>query len=284
MISRQDRIQLIKSESERLIKYLGSISADAWTLPSACGLWEVRDVAAHLVMVADLYGDTVSRGIQGDSSPTDGFPASGSLDPASFDDLIAEKAIAIRKSEGDSLLDRLGSTWERFNLLLGSIGPEDWGKPCYHIPAVFPAERFVLNAVQELAIHEWDMRSRIEPGAPVSSATLPTLMERIPRRFGPTPGYDRFLMDSENITAVRYRFQVTGGVSGQWDIIVEEQRARMEETIISSADVTFQCDTSTFVMLMYKRLVLDQLLDDGRISVQGHPDMVAAFNSWLKGE
>ena len=91
-------------------------------------------------------------------------------------------------------------------------------------------------------------------------------------------------MDSENITAVRYRFQVTGGVSGQWDIIVEEQRARMEETIISSADVTFQCDTSTFVMLMYKRLVLDQLLDDGRISVQGHPDMVAAFNSWLKGE
>ena len=130
MDSRQDRIQLIKSESERLIKYLGSISADAWTLPSACGLWEVRDVAAHLVMVADLYRDTVSRGIQGDSSPTHEFPTSGSLDPASFDDLIAEKAIAIRKSEGDSLLDRLGSTWERFNLLLGSIGPEDWGKPC----------------------------------------------------------------------------------------------------------------------------------------------------------
>ena len=62
MVSRQDRIQLIKSESERLIKYLGSISADAWTLPSACGLWEVRDVAAHLVMVADLYGDTVLGG------------------------------------------------------------------------------------------------------------------------------------------------------------------------------------------------------------------------------
>ena len=91
-------------------------------------------------------------------------------------------------------------------------------------------------------------------------------------------------MDSGNITAVRYRFQVTGGVSGQWDIIVEEQKARMEEAIISSADVTFQCDTSTFVMLMYKRLALDQLLNDGRVSAQGHPDMVSAFNNWLKGE
>ena len=91
-------------------------------------------------------------------------------------------------------------------------------------------------------------------------------------------------MDSENITAVRYRFQVTGGVPGQWDIIVEEQKARMEEAIISSADVTFQCDTSTFVMLMYKPLALDQLLNDGRGSAQGHPDMVSAFNNWLKGE
>ena len=58
----------------------------------------------------------------------------------------------------------------------------------------------------------------------------------------------------------------------------------MEEAIISSADVTFQCDTSTFVMLMYKRLALDQLLNDGRVSAQGHPDMVSAFNNWLKGE
>ena len=128
------------------------------------------------------------------------------------------------------------------------------------------------------------MRSQIEPGTPVSGVTLPTLMERIPRRFGPTAGYERFLMDSENITAVRYRFQVTGGGSGQWDIIVEEQKARMEEAIISSADVTFQCDTSTFVMLMYKRLALDQLLNDGRVSAQWHPDMVSAFNNWLKGE
>ena len=75
MDSRQDRIQLIKSESERLIKYLGSISADAWTLPSACGLWEVRDVAAHLVKFADLYRDTVSRGYKAiHRLPTDFLP------------------------------------------------------------------------------------------------------------------------------------------------------------------------------------------------------------------
>ena len=283
MVSRQDNVNLIKSESERIINYLGSLTSDAWTLPSACGLWQVRDVAAHLLMVGDLYADTVSRGIKGDSSPTIGFPPSGSLDPSGFESLIASRAIALRESEGTLLLERIRSTWERWNILLASIGPGDWDKPCYHIPAVFPADRFVLNSVQELAIHEWDMISQIEPGSPVSKASLPTLMERIPLRFGPTPGYDKFLLESDITATIRYRFQVTGDVPGQWDIVVEKQKARMEESPSNTADVTIQCDTSTFVILMYKRSMLDPLIETGKVSVQGHLNLVPAFDGWLKG-
>ena len=283
MVSRQDNVNLIKSESERIINYLGSLTPDAWTLPSACGLWQVRDVAAHLLMVGDLYADTVSRGIKGDSSPTIGFPPSGSLDPSGFDSLIASKAIALRESEGTLLLERIRSTWERWNILLVSIGLGDWDKPCYHIPAVFPADRFILNSVQELAIHEWDMLSRLEPGSPVSKASLPTLMERIPLRFGPTPGYDKFLLESDITATIRYRFQVTGDVPGQWDIVVEKQKARMEEASSNTANVTFQCDTSTFVILMYKRSMLDPLIEAGKVGVQGHLNLVPAFDGWLKG-
>ena len=111
MVSVQDKVQLIKFESERLTEYLGSLSPDSWTLPSACGLWEIRDVAAHLVMVAEFYSDVISRGLQGDSSPTEGFPPAGTLDPASFDGFIAERSIAIRESLGEDLLATFGTKW-----------------------------------------------------------------------------------------------------------------------------------------------------------------------------
>ena len=108
-------------------------------------------------------------------------------------------------------------------------------------------------------------------------------MERIPLRFGPTPGYDKFLLEADIAAAIRYRFQVTGDVPGQWDIVVEKQKARMEESPSNTADVTIQCDTSTFVILMYKRSMLDSLIEDGEIGVQGHLNLVPAFDGWLKG-
>ena len=109
-------------------------------------------------------------------------------------------------------------------------------------------------------------------------------MERIPGRFGTAPGYDDFLLDSGGVTSVRYRFQVTGVVPGQWDILVEEQKARMEAAVAGPAEVTFQCDTNTFVVLMYKRLILDPLLTDGSLTGEGDRDLVSVFNHWLKGE
>ena len=226
----------------------------------------------------------IFRGLQGDSSPTEGFPPAGTLDPASFDGFIAERSIAIRESLGEDLLATFGTKWGRFNRLLGGVGHGEWQTPCYHLAGVFPAERFVLFAVQELVFHEWDIRSRIEQGAAVSSAMLPTLMERIPGRFGTAPGYDDFFLDSGGVTSVRYRFQVTGAGPGQWDILVEEQKARMEAAVAGPAEVTFQCDTNTFVVLMYKRLILDPLLTDGSLTGEGDRDLVSVFNHWLKGE
>ena len=90
-------------------------------------------------------------------------------------------------------------------------------------------------------------------------------------------------MESDITATIRYRFQVTGDVPGQWDIVVEKQKARMEESASNIADVTFRCDTSTFVILMYKRSMIDPLIEGGKIGVQGNLNLVPAFDRWLKG-
>ncbi|MCH8281580.1 MAG: maleylpyruvate isomerase N-terminal domain-containing protein [Chloroflexi bacterium] len=49
MVTLQDRVELVRSESERLQSYLQTLPKDAWDRPSACDPWTVADVVGHLV-------------------------------------------------------------------------------------------------------------------------------------------------------------------------------------------------------------------------------------------
>src|SRR3989454_12543189 len=72
-------VTVVQAESERLTQYLAALPEDAWSKPSACALWEVRDVVAHLITAASLYTDCITRGLRGDTST----PA-GRLEPHIF--------------------------------------------------------------------------------------------------------------------------------------------------------------------------------------------------------
>jgi hypothetical protein len=105
-------ITLGQAESERLTQYLSTLPPDAWTLPSACERWAVRDVVGHLTWVAEWYVDAVSRAIQEDVSPPAGFPPAGASTGASRNAFIAQSAIARREPR---LAGPLGGSPFRFD-------------------------------------------------------------------------------------------------------------------------------------------------------------------------
>jgi len=51
MSTQAELVNVVQTESERLKQFLAALPQDAWTKPSACARWEVRDVVAHLIMV-----------------------------------------------------------------------------------------------------------------------------------------------------------------------------------------------------------------------------------------
>ena len=71
------RLALMQAEAERLGWYLSTLSPDAWRQPSACQEWEVRDVVAHLVEVAQDYRCRIARGVQGEIGPHPEFAPPG---------------------------------------------------------------------------------------------------------------------------------------------------------------------------------------------------------------
>ena len=84
----------------------------------------------------------------------------------------AQRAIARRQHLGDQVLTFFTSATERLHHLLSGLGPQEWDLPCYHRyhpNRIRPVRSFVDLWMRELAMHGWDIRSRLEPSAHLST-------------------------------------------------------------------------------------------------------------------
>jgi uncharacterized protein (TIGR03083 family) len=277
----QDTVKLIRSESERLKQYVSGLSPQALDRASPCELWNVGDVIAHLVWFAETYGGMMERGLRGDLSPTKGFPASGTLRGPAVEELYGQAAIARRRSLGQKLIPTFNERYDRLNDMLKGIGPADWDKPCFHTLRIRPVQSFLPTIIQELAVHEWDIRSSIEPAPALSVESIPILMEKLPSNN--RPWTLPFQSRSASSGPIRYRFELTGVAGCRRDIVVEGDKARMETQGEGPADLTLAGDTDTFVLLMYGRLRLGSSIAAGRFKGKGDRELIPVFDRWLEG-
>ena len=134
----EEQVKLVRLESERLSGYLQNLPKESWQQQSACERWTVADVVAHLIGGSQMYREHISRGLQDDIIPPEGFPAAGEADPEVLGNLNAHKAVFRRVGFGDRLLSTFQSTNEDLNQLLARLGSGDWDKPCYHPAGVIP--------------------------------------------------------------------------------------------------------------------------------------------------
>ena len=283
MTMHENRVKVLRSEMERVQGYLAGLPETAWTHQSACDLWEVRHVVAHLAGVSEFYATTVSRGLQGDTTAPEGRPAPGTASGAPSGERIAQGAIANAEMLGDRLLPNLRERDNQLAAVLAGLAPEDLETACYHPGGIVPAGNFIDLRLKELALHEWDIRSSLEPDVRLSLECLPSIMilltnslasGSLPWAFWPGPSLS---------ASVRYRFDVTQPVPISVEIAVAGDKVRMEDAGEGHADVTFRCDTETFLLLINGRLAPSAAIANGRLAVEGDSGVAADFGQWFKG-
>jgi hypothetical protein len=101
MSTLESYVPLIQAEAERLAQFLDTLSTDDLQRPSACELWDIHDVVAHLIWGADFYADSVSRGLQGDMSLPENRPPGDTSDAVPMSTYFAQHAIRLRQVLGD---------------------------------------------------------------------------------------------------------------------------------------------------------------------------------------
>ena len=278
MQSTEERLSLLQALTKQLAQYLGDLPADSWWKPSACGRWEIRDVVAHLAGGAEAYAGLVSRGLRGDLSPPEGRPPAGTLDANSAAEIIADGAISRRERVGDELLSSFEAKSEALDQVFGSVGPDQWEVPCYHIPGIMPVRAFVDLRLTELAMHGWDIRSILESEAQLPAESIPAFVDVIRRLFEWL-----FWPGSEPSTPVRYRFNLTADEPTDIDITLEGDTARIGTSTESDANVTLRCNTETFVFMMYGRLGFDSAIASGRLLVEGDKSLASQLGQCFRG-
>jgi uncharacterized protein (TIGR03083 family) len=278
-----ETITVLQSECERLTQYLAALPAAAWTTPSACTDWEVRDVVAHLIRAAELYRQWITRGRQGETSPPEGRLAPGTFQTASpaerqqMGTAAAQRAIALRERLGSTVRDVFRTTWDHHNQLVASLSAHEWHTPCYYPLGLHPLHTLVHAAIFELATHSWDIRSVLEPSARLSPDALPVM----PTYFAACLGW--FFRPGPRLpTAVRYRCAFTDAHSSVWDIAVAGDTAHRAPAVASTpAQVTFGCEVETFALLMCGRTRLDRAMGARHLRAEGDPAWVQAFTQWF---
>ena len=158
------------------------------------------------------------------------------------------------------------------NQLLESLSPNDYEKPCFYHSGNRPLWTLADLAVQELAVHAWDIQSCTEPGTPLSPESQPVLLDRVVQR--PQPPLN--LAETGNSPAT-LRFSLSGSVDRSYDIVLSSRGTSIELAGKSPARVNLACDTETFILMLYRRLDIGAALDEESIKMSGDESLARSF-------
>ena len=265
------KISLIKRLAGDIHGRLSACSEDDLNAQSACSEWDVGTVAAHLAGGAVRQQEAMRRGLAGEGGPPEGesiLPTPDQVQAAN-----ATSNVQIRHDWGDDLLDVFHQNYEDLDVLLR--GWTDWSIGCWHRRrGTMSAESYVDLRIQELVIHDWDMRAGDTGEGDLDSdgivALLPASEMWYQLCFRPT---------AQLTTPAVYRFEIGGGAEGATlahDVVVTGDAYTVSACSPENRpELTIRADANTYLLCLYNRVDWNAAKRAGRVRVSQTADTIA---------
>ena len=269
----EHRVGVAKRLATNIRAYLGELTSDQWELPSACSEWRVRDVVSHLIGGAERQAESMERGRRGDSNPPAGFSV---LDAAELSAINAQRdidrSIQLEGHSLESFDESYGKLHQEFDQYCG----DSWKMLAWHARrGAMPASEYVELRIQELAIHDYDIRSSFQLDAGLDLDSVPILLDMTPRWlrmcFRPSDRLAR---------PVAYRFNA-GSETYRMDVIGDA--FEMEAGDATQADLSLSASVEDYLLFTYGRLSAVDGIASGKLISIGDQIHLDQFEVWFKG-
>ena len=277
MTSVELQIELVKTLVSNIRNCAGSLSPEQLALPSACSEWQVQDVVSHLVGGAERQIDSMRRGKAGDSGPPEGFTAMGS---SAMSATNAQRDIRRREDLGAELLTTYDGLYAQLYEELDRFGPDDWDTLCWHLRmGAMPASDYVELRIQELAIHDWDIRKALEPEPSLHPDCIESLLGMAPKWLGMC-----FRLSEKLDAPVVYEFDLAPpnetsiivSVYGDGFLFHSEDDAPEDRWTVCA-------EASAFLLFIYGRITGREAIGANEFAITGDAGPLDRFEEWFKG-
>ena len=273
----RQEVAVIGTLARGLHEFLDGLSPNDLRRHSACDAWTVRDVAGHLTNRAERQITSMTRGREGDSAPPAGFVAPTDNMAMSAENADADIAYSI--SLGDDLLPTFERNYRQLHMLLNSFSDDDWRCDCWHPRrGTMTAREYVSQRIQELAVHDWDIRSAFDSQAPLHPDAIPVLLGMSQRwlRSAYNPG------DDPPSGEIRYHFALSD--ASPIDVVVQPGAVQVGPGLHPSPDdidMVVACNANTYLLLAYGRIDVDTAANN--LVAIGEEGLLERFARWMVG-
>ncbi len=276
MTTIESQIELVKTLASSISSRVGSLSREQTALPSACEEWQVRDVVSHLIGGAERQIDSMRRGKAGDSGPPAGFTP---MESSAMSAANAQRDIRRREDLGEGLPAAFDDLYAQLCREFESFSPDSWDTLCWHLRrGAMPASDYVELRIQELAIHDWDIRKALEDDPSLHPGCIESLLGMAPKWlamcFRPgekleTPVVYEFDLAAPGETAIVVR------VHGDSFDMPPEDAAMERWTVCGEAQA--------FLLFIYGRITGREAVAANKFAITGDPGLLDRFEAWFRG-
>jgi uncharacterized protein (TIGR03083 family) len=233
-----------------------------WDAPSYCKGWAVKDAVIHTVRAVLLLGGGIRATLSGQ-------PAN--FDPAQAQALDAQLAAQPR----EMVVAELERAHGDFADYVDGIDVAALPFPVQLPFGTFPVWQMVVVVLNEIAIHHWDMRAGLDPGAQVNSEAVPILVSMAIQSVP-------LLAHGEKRDGT-WQLDVDAPTGGPLVLKVAGDKATMEPGSAASPVARLAMDGEAFVLLLWGRLDLAKAIDSGRVRVDGDRGRALALQPLFPG-
>ena len=276
MPSIEQQIELVKTLVNDIHTRVASLSPEQLARPSACADWQVHDVLSHLIGGAERQTDSMRRGRAGDSGPAPGFTPA---DSTTLSTNNAQRDIQRREQLGDGLLTAYDAAYANLQEQIDALGPNDWETPCWHLRrgAISAADYLELR-IQELAIHDWDMRHGLEDSPQLNADCVSTLLSATPKWLGmcfrPGEKLDAPVVYEFDL-APPYETSIIVRVAGDSFDFPTEDEVPQRWTVCGEAPA--------FLLFIYGRITGREAIAANEFAITGDPALLDQFEAGFRG-
>jgi uncharacterized protein (TIGR03083 family) len=250
-------IAAVASETARMAEAFRRWPVAYWQRPTYCPGWQAADAVAHLATGGDFYAQAIAAGRRG--APE--LPW-GARDAAGARAARAEAVNQLMAAGPAALVAGFEQGAAKLQDILTSLRPDELSRVAWHPRGLTPIGRWIGMRLNELVIHDWDIRQPHEANAGLAPTALAPLLTVLPE-------FHRQFLERRGTDGMDGVYGIRAGTAS-WAFTIRGTTVSYAAPPPAKCDAWVSADADSLILLSMGRADVAAKRQSGALTITGH--------------